>query len=321
MKINSFIVQSINDMLSLDTIKLALITGIPLLFVWLGLGWLFWDPVTSFTAHIISWVPFSIIRANGAFIITFFIWFVAVLVSYALFIGLFSGFLLGGKKEKRFEAINFTLIFFFSVFWAAAIMYRWDFIDYEIRRFLTLLPFDTVSQGLAWLLAAYLFYNCFLISEYLVIFTFREAFIRALMEKHLGDTELTKTDISNVRTYGRLYWDIVWFFIASLLILPILFIPIANFLTVWFIWAWLYKESAFLGVCSLLCTNEEMQNFREHKGYFLLASLVSALLNFIPIISIFTPFFVMDLYFHWIIETKSVQKNNIEEILPSQEEE
>ncbi len=311
MKINTFLVKTINDMLSLDTIKLALITSIPLLFVWIGLGWLFWDPVVHLTTQIITWIPFSIVRANGAFIITFFIWFVAVLVSYAVFIGLFSGFLLGGKRERHFEAINFTLIFLFSIFWAGAILYRWDWFDYEIQRFLTILPFDTVAQGLAWLLAFYLFYNLFLISEYLVIFTFREAFIKAMMEKHLGDIELAKTDISKARAYGRLYWDIFWFFIASLLILPILFIPVANFLAIWFVWAWLYKESAFLGVCSLLCTKEEMERLREHKGYFLLASLAAALLNFIPIISIFTPFFVMDLYFHWIIEEKSSTQEKI----------
>ncbi len=309
MKINHYIIKAINDMLSLDTIKLALITAIPLLAIWGALGYLFWQPVTSFTNQIITWIPFSIVRANGAFVITFFLWFVAVLVSYALFIGLFSGFLLGGKKESRFEAINFTLIFFFSIFWAGFIFYKWDWIDYEIQRFLTLLPFDTVSQGLSWLLALYLFYNLFLITEYLVIFTFREAFIKAMMEKHLGDIELTQYSISKAKTYARLYWDIIWFFIASLLILPILFIPIANFLAVWFVWAWLYKESAFLGVCSLLCEEELYKKLKDNKGYFVLTALTAALLNFIPIINIFTPFFVMDLYFHWIIETKSTQRS------------
>ncbi len=304
MTINRYIIKAIDDMLSLDTIKLALITSVPLLLVWIGLGWLFWKPVTDFTVHIITWVPFSIVRANGAFIITFFLWFIAVLVSYAIFIGLFSGFLLGGKRERKFEAINFTLIFIFSIFWAGFIMYKWPWIDYEIKRFLTILPFDTVAQGLAWLLAFYLFYNLFLITEYITIFTFREAFIKALLEKHTGEMELSTQDISKAKTYYTLYLDIFWFFIASILILPILFIPIANFLAVWFVWAWLYKESAFMGVCSLLCTKADYERLQEHKAYFVVTALTSALLNFIPIINIFTPFFVMDLYFHWIIENR-----------------
>ena len=304
MKINTFLVKSVRDMLSLDTIKLALFTGTPLFFLWLGLGWLFWDPVVALTTKIITWIPFSIVRANGAFIITFFLWFVAVLVSYAIFIGLFSGFLLGGKKESRFEAINFTLIFLFAIVWAAVIVLNWQWFNHEIQQFLTILPFDTVAQGLAWLLAFYFFYNLFLVSEYLVIYAFREAFIKALMEKHLGDMELASSDISQTSTYAKLYWNILLFFAASILILPLLFIPIANFLAVWFVWAWLYKESAFLGVCSVLCTKEFYEKLREHKAYLLAASLTAALLNFIPIISFFTPFFVMDLYFHWIVETK-----------------
>ncbi|MRI58463.1 MAG: hypothetical protein C6H99_03040 [Epsilonproteobacteria bacterium] len=303
MKINTYIVKTINDMLSLDTIKLALLTGIPIMLIWIGIGWLLWDPVTSFTAQIISWIPFSIVRANGAFIITFFLWFILVLVSYALFIGLFSGFLLGGKKERRFEAINFSLIFIFSIFWAIVIMIKWPWLNQEIQRFLTILPFDTVAQGLSWLLAFYLFYNLFLISEYFVVFIFREPFIMGLLERHGIDLDLNQ-EISKAKTYGVLYWDILWFLIASVLILPVLFIPVANFLAIWFVWAWLYKESAFMGVCSLLCTQKDLEVLKEHKAYFVVTALTAALLNFIPIINIFTPFFVMALYFHWIIENK-----------------
>ncbi len=304
MKINTYIVRTIRDMLSLSTIKLALMTAVPLFFVWLGIGWVIWDPLVHFTSQIITWIPFSIVRANGAFIITFLLWFIAVLVSYAIFIGLFSAFILGGKKESRFEAINFTLIFIFSIFWAGVIMVFWPDLNIEIQRLLTVLPFDTVSKAISWILAFYLLYNLFLITEYFVVFIFREPFIKALAEKYAEELDISPKDISRTRIYFALYKDIAWFLIASVLILPILFIPIANFLAVWFLWAWLYKESAFIGVCSLLCTKEEYMRLKEHKAYLIAASLVSALLNFIPIINVFTPFFIMDLYFHWIVEMK-----------------
>ncbi len=308
MKINTYIVRTIRDMLSLSTIKLALMTAVPLFFIWVGIGWLLWEPLVNFTTQIITWVPFSIVRANGAFVITFMLWFIAVLVSYAIFIGLFSAFILGGKKESRFEAINFTLIFIFSIFWAGVIMIFWPDINYQIQRFLTILPFDTVAKGIAWILAFYILYNLFLITEYFVVFLFREPFLKALAEKYAGELDITPRDISGARTYYTLYKDIFWFFIASILILPILFIPIANFLAVWFVWAWLYKESAFIGVCSLLCTKEEYMRLKEHKAYLVVASLSAALLNFIPIINVFTPFFIMDLYFHWVVEMKKESK-------------
>ena len=304
-----FLVKTIKDMLSLDTIKLALLTGIPLLLIWIGLGWLFWDPVTKITYDIITWIPFSIVRANGAFIITFFIWFVLVLASYAVFVGLFSAFIMGGKRESKFEAINFTLILIFAIAWALFLLLEWPIIHTEMIKFLTLLPFDTVSKGISWLLAFYLFYNLFLISEYLTVFMFRDAFIAGLLERHTGEIEFTPQDISNTKTYATLYKDIIWFFMLSILIVPVLFIPVANFLALWFVWAWLYKESAFLGVCSLLCNTEEYKKLREHKLYLFSTSLVSALLNFIPIINVFTPFFVMSLHFHWILEEKSLEED------------
>ncbi len=303
MHINRFLVKSIKDMLSLDTIKLALSTGVPVAFLWIVVGWILWNPIIALTSQIINWIPFSIVRANGAFIIIFFIWFAAVLISYALFIGLFSGFLLAQKKESRFEAINFTLIFTLAVFWALAIFYSWPLLNTKIQYFLTILPFQTVAEGISWLLAIYIFYNLFLMTEYFVVFTFREPFIQALLEKSYPNTQVQKGS-SSAKAYSRLTFDITLFVVLSLASLPILFIPVANFLIIWFLWAWLYKESAFLGVCSVVCEAQEMEKLREHRIYFLTASLLSALLNFIPIISFFTPFFVMTLYFHWIMEHK-----------------
>ncbi|MRJ02897.1 MAG: hypothetical protein GXO19_00005, partial [Epsilonproteobacteria bacterium] len=118
MKINRYLIQAIRDMVTLDTVRLALSTGIPLALLWIGIGWLLWDPMVALTTHLINWLPFSIVRANGAFIITFFIWFAAVLISYAVAIGLFSGFIMAKKEESRFETINFTLIFVLSLLWA-----------------------------------------------------------------------------------------------------------------------------------------------------------------------------------------------------------
>jgi len=303
MQINRFLVKTVKDMLSLDTIKLALFTGIPVAFLWFVIGWVLWDPIIALTSQIINWIPFSIVRANGAFVIIFFLWFAAVLISYALFIGLFSGFLLAQKKESRFEAINFGLIFMLALLWALIIFYTWPVLNAKIQYFLTVLPFQTVAEGISWLLAIYIFYNLFLITEYFVVFIFREPFIQALIEKNYPDLELEKGG-SSTKAYSRLFYDISLFVLLSIASLPILFIPVANFLVVWFLWAWLYKESAFLGVCSVVCKEGELEKLREHRIYFLSASLLAALLNFIPIISFFTPFFVMTLYFHWIMAQK-----------------
>jgi hypothetical protein len=187
--------------------------------------------------------------------------------------------------------------------WAVIIFYSWPTLNAKIEYYLTILPFQTVAEWISWLLAIYIFYNLFLITEYFVVFIFREPFIQALIEKNYPDFEPEKAS-SSTKAYSRLLYDILFFALFSIASLPILFIPIANFLTIWFLWAWLYKESAFLGVCSVVCKTEEMEALREHRIYFISASLLSALLNFVPIISFFTPFFVMTLYFHWIMAQK-----------------
>ena len=306
MRINSHIIRSIRDMLSLETIKLALYTGVPLAIFWIGMGWLLWDPLTAFTIKVISWIPFSVVRANGAFIIIFFLWFAAVLISYALFVGLFSGLLLAQKEESKFEAINFGTIFGLAIFWAVVIFASWPTLSQKIEYYLTLLPFQTVAEGIAWLLAIHIIYNLFLISEYFVVFLFREPYIAALLEKHYPDCSITDSGL-RAKAFGRLTRDTLLYIPLFLLLLPLIFIPVANFLATWFLWAWLYKESAFLGVCSLLCDDGVYSELREHKGIFFLISLLSALLNFIPIISIFTPFFVFTLYFHWIMEERKAR--------------
>ena len=304
MRINNYIIKSIRDMLSLETIKLALYTGIPLAALWGLLGWFLWEPLTTLTTQIISWIPFSVVRANGAFIIIFYLWFAAVLISYAFFIGLFSGLLLSKKDETKFEAINFGTIFALAIFWAVVIFASWPVLSEKIQYYLTLLPFQTVAEGIAWLLAIHILYNLFLISEYFVVFLFREPFIAALLEKHYPDLELKKSDLK-AKAFGRLTRDTLLYIPLFLLLLPVLFIPVANFLATWFLWAWLYKESAFLGVCSLLCDERLYKDLREHKGTLFVISLLAALLNFIPIISFFTPFFVFTLYFHWIMEERT----------------
>ncbi len=290
-------------MLSLETIKLALVTGIPLMLIWFVIGWITWEPVIGVTSAIITWIPFSIVKANGAFIIVFFIWFAAILLSYALIIGLFSGFILGNKKESQFEAINFSIILLLTLFWSYILITFWPLLNHEIQRFLTLLPFDTVDKGLSWLLALYIYYNLFLITEYFVVFLYREPYLLGLIERNYPELE-TITEIKNSKIYGTLYKDIAIFLILMVVTIPVLFIPIANFLTILFIWAWLYKESAFLGVCSYMCSNADLERLDEHRGFRIMVSLTASMFNFIPIVSVFTPFFLMSIYFHWIVAEK-----------------
>jgi len=305
-KFNYFFIKAVKDVLSFETLKLALITGIPILFLWFGLGWLFWDSVVALTSKIITWIPFSIVRANGAFIIAFFIWFLSVMVTYAFIIGFFNNFIYKKIESRFYEFINVVFVLSISTFWALVILLKWQVIYKAIEKLLTLLPFETVDQAISYILAIYIFYNFFVITLYFVVFVFKEPYLATIKDLHYPDIEILKHIKSN-KAYAILIRDIILFLLFIVAVLPVLFIPFANFLVVLFLWTWLYKESAFLGVCSLFCAEYEYEDLKHHRLTIWVIALISSLINFIPIISIFTPFFILTIYFHWIVHYKRVK--------------
>jgi hypothetical protein len=299
MRINSYLIRGIGDMFTPQTITFAIGTALPIALLWLGIGWLLWDFVVDLTTTIVSWVPFSILQANGLFFIIFYLWFAAVLISYALFIGLAGGFLASKGSEARFEAINFGAIFFFAVTWAIILFVFWPSLAERIQHYLSTMPFKTVAEWISRLLALYILYNLFLLTEYIVAFLLRNSFLSRLTKQPAAPTSRPKATL-------HLFANILFYLLLSVVALPLLFLPVANFLTVWFLWAWLYKESAFFGVCTTVCEEQRCKSIAQKRiGVFVIAFL-GALLNFIPVVSFFTPFFIFSLYYHWTQEECSV---------------
>ncbi len=304
-KFNYFFVKSIKDVLSYETIKLALITAIPISIMWIGLGWLLWDEAVSVIYKAIAWIPFSIIRANGAFIIAFFIWILVTMVTYSFIVALFSNFFYKRIESRFYEFLNVILVLFISVFWSLVIILKWENLYDIIKKLLTLLPFETVDQGVSYLLTLYLFYNFFVITLYAIVYIFKEPYLTTLKEIHYQDVkDIDRISVRN--SYIVLFRDILLFIVFTLVAIPLLFIPFANILTIWFLWAWLYKDSAFVGICSLFCNNEELNEAKHHRIVIWIITVTASLLNFIPLISFFTPFFVLTMYFHWIMHFKKL---------------
>jgi len=292
------IVKTIREMFRLEIVRLALYTGVPIALIWMGLGWLLWEPVTALTTHFVNWLPFSMIRANGSFLILFFVWFTLVLISYALFAGLFGPVLF---RHERFEILNFTSIVAFAILWAVALFLAKPLLEAKIEHLLSVLPFQTVAEGIASLLGLFLFYNLFLATQYLIVLIFKDPFIKAIVEI---DYPHHQSAGLSIKIFPRLLLDALFFLALMVLAIPLLFIPFLNLFIVWLLWAWFYRESAFLAVCSVVCEERDLRSLRTRKLELFLLSLTAALLNFIPIVSFFTPYFVMTLYLHWIMAHK-----------------
>ncbi len=60
------------EILTWNTMKIALIIGVLVSVFWAGVGFLFWDHIVSLGARVVELVPFSMVRSNGAWMLSAF---------------------------------------------------------------------------------------------------------------------------------------------------------------------------------------------------------------------------------------------------------
>jgi len=241
-QVNSYLIRSINDILRWNVLRFALLIGLPLMGLWVWMSMGVWDYAVTMASIIIGWIPFSIVKANGALFIIFFIWFIAVLVSFAAMTALIGPPVLRKFREKTQYIYTFTVLLLFSAVWAVVILMKWEYIFNEIQKLLTLLPFQTVADASAWLLAFYFFYNAYILTLFLVISIFRKPFLESIRKTDYPHIEIEGSGISK-KHHGRVVLDSILFVIFSIIAFPVLFIPIANVFVQLFLWSWLYRES------------------------------------------------------------------------------
>ena len=299
--------RSIRDLVRWVVLREVLITGIPLMLIWLGIGYLVWDDLLKISTDIISWVPFSIIKANGAMLVLFLIWALAVLVSYAFVIAI-VGPIFFKKMHKSYYYLSFSLLILFSALWGWAIIFNWHLLKTAIAdKLLVWLPFQTVAEGSAILLTFYIFYSLYILSLFLILSIYRKDFLETIKEIEYPDLEWKPQNIDTGHGFIALR-DSFIFLVLTILLFPLLMIPIVNVLIQIFLWAWLYRDADFRGTCRLYCTEDEFESMRHHKFTIWSIAFTGSLLNFIPIVNIFTPFFTQLMTFHWIMGQKISQK-------------
>ncbi len=296
-------VKSVKDVLSWPVLKVVLGVGIPMFILWIAVGYIFWQPVTLFTAKVISWIPFSIVKANGAFVLAFFLWFQAVLITFALILAFFNAPILQYVKKENYESLVVSLVLVIAVFWTLIAFYYWHDIYLSIAKLLTWLPFETVDKAIAWFLAIYLFYNGFIVSLFLIILFYREPFLKALKERDYDDYGFKESKIKTGFSKVAIK-DIITFTLLSIVLFPLFFVPVVNIIIQIFLWAWLIKDSLFLSVASLYCSKEGIERIKKHKYYLWSIAVFASLLNFVPVVNILSPFFAEIMFFHLIFSYK-----------------
>ncbi len=300
MKIFGCILKSLRDLFDFQVLKSVFMVSIPIFVIYAAVLVLFWNHIIDFSYLLISWVPFSVLKINGAFFIMFFLWFISVVVSFAVVSAVIAPLFLRKESERiHYFYVVFTILFF-AVLYAYLFVGHWDFIDGEIKKLLTILPFDAVSKGVGAIVAVYIFYNLFILTLFFVIFFFAKPFLEAIKELEYAGVEI---DIKEKFRYKRIFIkDVVVFVLLFILLFPLFFIPVINIGVQLFLWTKLYHDSFLYFVCNEYCSKEAFEKMKEHKYKTVFIAMVAASFNFLPIINFFAPFFAVILFFHCVMQ-------------------
>jgi len=298
--------RSIRDLIRGPVLSEVLVTGLPMMLIWIGVGWLVWDKLLIWTTRLISWVPFSIVKADGAMLVLFLIWALAVLASFAFVTAIFAP-LIFRKIRRGYYYYSFTSLLIFAAGWGWYFMANWHLLKTAIAdKLLVWLPFQTVAEGSAVLLNFYILYSFYILSLYLILSFYRKDFLETVREMEYPDWTRNEKRLKTAHSFIALR-DALIFLGLTILFFPLLMIPILNVLIQLFLWAWLYRDSNFRGTCSFYCDEQTYKRLRHHSFMIWSIAFFASMLNFIPIINIFTPFFAQLVAFHWIMAEQGAQ--------------
>jgi hypothetical protein len=226
---------------------------------------------------------------------------VAVLASFAFVTAIFAP-LIFRKIRRGYYYYSFSALLLFAAGWAWYFMANWHTLKVAIAdKLLVWLPFQTVAEGSAWLLNFYILYSFYILSIYLLLSFYRKDFLETVREIEYPDTALNEKKLKTLHSFIALR-DGLMFLVMTVVLFPLLLIPIVNVLIQLFLWAWLYRDSNFRGTCKLYCDQSTYERLRHHSFTIWSIAFFASILNFIPIINIFTPFFAQLVAFHWIMQ-------------------
>ena len=292
------IIFGFKEILTWNTLKYALISGTIISALWIGVGVLFWENIIALSSHILSWIPFSMVRSNGAWMLSTFLWLQLILLTFALVFAFAGNLILRVVSKERYSSISLWVALGSSFFWSAVWFLKGDYIYAQFLKLLTWLPFETIEKGIAFLIGFYLIYNAIIVSMIFVTSLLSEPLLMAVEKKHFNESKVNQEHIFS--SIGYTLKDSFIFLALSLVAFPLLFIPVVNIFTQIALWVWLTKDT--MGYDALTLTSSEVtkEKLKEHRIALWFISFVTVLFNFVPILNLFGPLFGEISMFHYL---------------------
>ncbi len=297
------VIFGFKEILTWNVMKFALMSGIVVSMLWFVVGFIFWEQIVSLGSSVIELVPFSMVRSNGAWMLSTFLWLQLVLLTFALFFAFFGNVVLRGISKDKYTSFSMLVALGSAILWAVVWFFKGDFIYNQFLQLLTWLPFETIEKGISYLIGFYLIYSAIVVTMVFVVSMFSEPLIKGVEKRHFPDEEIIRDN--EFKSISYTIRDSLIFILISIVAFPLLFIPIVNIIVLILLWVWLVKDTFGYDATSLLFKKVDKEKIKKHKIGIFVISFITALFNFIPIFNIFGPYFGEISMFHYLKSKKN----------------
>jgi hypothetical protein len=296
--ISNAMVFAFKEILRWNAMKFILAGGLFATLLWLSIGYAVWDVLVGMGAKIIELVPFSMVRSNGAWMLSTFLWLQVTLLSFALFFAFFGNVILRSVSKERYTMLSVAALVISALFWGLVWWAEGDYIHAQLVRLLTWLPFETVEKGIAALIAINNLYNGVIISVLFLAILFTPALIKEVEIREFREDTVDASKMAD--TFGYTLKDTLIFLVASVVAFPLLFVPVLNVITQIALWIWLYKDTLAHSAALFVEREEKAALLKAHRGAIWFLTFVAVLFNFVPVVNIFGPVFGIVAIFYYL---------------------
>jgi len=293
------------EILKAKTMKFAMFSGIVISIVWIFIGMFFWSNIMVITHPILELLPFSMIRSNGAWMLSTFLWLQLVLITFALIIALLGNLIIEKVEREKYASYSMLIGLFSAAFWGVVWFFEGGYIYAQFLKLLTWLPFETIAGGLTYLIGFYIVYTGIIVSMIFVTSLFSNSFLSQIKEKHFPYDKMY--DEYEYKTIKQTLKDTAIFTIISIISFPLLFIPILNFFILVGLWVWLMKDTIACDTAAFVFGEVDKEKLKEYKVAIWGLNLIGSLFNFIPVFNVFGPYFTELSMFYYLKEKRDIK--------------
>ncbi len=304
--ISESIVFGFKEILNWHVLKYILFAGTVVTLIWIGIGAAMWDGLVALGAKVTELVPFSLVRSNGAWMLSTFLWLQLTLITFALVYAFFGNLIMQKVDRKSYTTFSLTTLAGSAIFWGVVWFAAGDKIYDAFVRLLTWLPFETVEKGLAYLIGLYIVYNGIVVTMLFVASAFSKPMAEAIEIREFAEDDVVRDN--TFKTLRYTLKDTLLFAVVSIVLFPLLFVPVLNIFVQLALWVWLSKDTMSYDALALTHKEVTPDLKKRYRGAIWTITIVTVLFYLVPVLNLFGPFFgILALFYYF----KHAQANSV----------